>query len=174
LTAADDAEFRDFVAVRSRALLRTAYLLTGDHHLAEDLLQTALTKTYLAWGRIRERGAVEAYVRATMVTTQTSWWRIRWRGERPTGDFPDVPADDLAQSAVDDRTVVWRHIRALPIHQRAVVVLRYYDDLSEAEIASILGCSPGTVKSQASRALTTLRARLAADQVADASIGEGS
>ncbi|MBA3618675.1 MAG: SigE family RNA polymerase sigma factor [Acidothermales bacterium] len=173
MTAADDADFRDFVAVRSRALLRTAYLLTGDYQLAEDLLQTALTKTYLAWGRIRDRGAVEAYVRTTMVTTQTSWWRTRWRRESPVDHVPDLPTSDGAEAA-DDRELVRQHLRGLPTRQRAVVVLRYYDDLSEAEIARILGCSTGTVKSHASRALATLRLRRAAEQVADASLGEES
>jgi RNA polymerase sigma-70 factor (sigma-E family) len=154
-----DRAFCDFVAARSRALMRTAYLLTGDHHQAEDLLQTSLTKTYLAWGRIRDEGAVEAYVRQTMVTTHTSWWRRRWRGETPTAVLPDGAYDDgLAGS--DERARLWAHLRGLPARQRAVVVLRFYEDLSEAEIARLLSCSPGTVKSQAHRALSTLRQRL--------------
>lgn len=154
-----DEEFRDFVAARSGALLRVAHLLTGDAHLAEDLLQAALTKTYLAWGRIRDQGALEAYVKRTLVTTATSWWRRRWHGERATGRLPDQALADRT-GEVDDRDVVWRQLRDLPARQRAVLVLRYYEDLSEAEIAHVLGCAPGTVKSQAARGLATLRARL--------------
>lgn len=155
-----DEEFRDFVAARSAALLRVAYLLTGDTHIAEDLLQAALTKTYLAWHRIRDHAAVEAYVKRTLATTATSWWRRRWHGERPSAEPPESAQPDRTAES-DDRDVVWRHIRALPARQRAVIVLRYYEDLSEQEIATVLGCAPGTVKSQASRALATLRARLA-------------
>jgi RNA polymerase sigma-70 factor, ECF subfamily len=154
----DDA-FTAFVAARSSSLLRTAYLLTGDHGLAEDLLQTALTKTYLAWARIRDRDAVEAYVRQTMITTQTSWWRRRWHGEMPTETLPESTYD-AATATSDERVRVFPHLLALPARQRAVVVLRYYEDLPEAEIARLLGCTPGTVKSQAYRALATLRERL--------------
>lgn len=154
-----DEAFTSFVAARSRSLLRTAYLLTGDHQMAEDLVQSALTKTYLAWGRIRDRDALEAYVRRTMITTQTSWWRRRWRGETPTELLPETPYDG-ALGASDERVRVWPHLRALPARQRTVLVLRYYEDLSEGEIAGLLGCSAGTVKSQAHRALTTLRRRL--------------
>jgi RNA polymerase sigma-70 factor (ECF subfamily) len=157
-----DEAFTAFVAARSRSLLRTAYLLTGDHGLAEDLLQTALTKTYLAWGRIRDPEAVEAYVRQTMITTLTSWWRRRWRGETPTETLPEPTSDATVDvtEASDERASVFPHLRALPVRQRAVVVLRYYEDMPESEIAQVLGCSPGTVKSQAHRALATLRERM--------------
>jgi RNA polymerase sigma-70 factor (ECF subfamily) len=155
-----DEAFTAFVAARSRSLLRTAYLLTGDHALAEDLLQTALTKTYLAWGRIHDLEAVEAYVRQTMITTLTSWWRRRWRGETPTATLPESTYDGAATAESDERASVFPHLRALPARQRAVVVLRYYEDLPESEIARLLGCTPGTVKSQAHRALATLRERL--------------
>jgi RNA polymerase sigma-70 factor (ECF subfamily) len=155
-----DAEFREFVAARSTALLRTAYLLTGgDWALAEDLLQTTLTKTYLAWGRIRDRQALESYVRRTLATTATSWWRRRWHGERPTAVLPEVGRTDPG-IAFDERDALWRLVLALPVRQRAVLVLRFYEDMSEAEIAHTLGVSPGTVKSHASRALATLRAEL--------------
>lgn len=159
MAKARDEEFRDFVAARSGALLRFAYLLTGDQHLAEDLLQTALTKTYLAWHRIRDHGALESYVRRTLATTATSWWRRRWTGEQPTEDVPDRELSDRTGD-YDERDVLWQHLRALPARQRAVIVLRYYEDLSEAEIAEVLGCAPGTVKSQASRGLAALRERL--------------
>ena len=155
-----DAEFREFVAARSPALLRTAYLLAGgDWALAEDLLQTSLTKTYLAWGRIRNREAPESYVRRTLATTATSWWRRRWHGERPTAVLPDSDRTD-PNIEFDERDALWRLVLALPVRQRAVLVLRFYEDMSEADIAHTLGLSPGTVKSHASRALATLRAEL--------------
>lgn len=154
-----DEAFTAFVAARSRSLLRTAYLLTGDHGLAEDLLQTALTKTYLAWARIRDKDSLEAYVRQTMITTQTSWWRRRWQGETPTATLPESTYD-AATATSDERARVFPHLKALPARQRAVIVLRYYEDLPEAEIARLLGCTPGTVKSQAHRGLATLRERL--------------
>lgn len=155
----EDDAFSEFVAARSPALLRTAFLLTGDHQLAEDLVQTALTKTYLAWGRIHDKGAAEAYVRRTMLTTQTSWWRRRWRGETPTGELPDAGYDAPFEHS-DERARLWEHLQALPARQRAVVVLRFYEDLSAAEAADLLSCSVGTIKSQTSRALSTLRDRL--------------
>ena len=154
---ADRSGFDEFVATRSPALLRTAYLLTGDHGLAEDLLQTALAKCWFAWGRID--GPPEPYVRRALATTYATWWRRRWRGERPTGQLPDR-GDPAATSHVDDRDALWRALGALPRRQRAVVVLRYYEDLSEAETAELMGCSTGTVKSQLSAALGKLRERV--------------
>ncbi|WP_406077461.1 SigE family RNA polymerase sigma factor [Micromonospora sp. NBC_00858] len=157
-----EEEFRDFVAARSAALLRTAYLLTGDWATAEDLLQTALTKTYLAWKRLGGIEAVEPYARRVMVNTSTSWWRRRWHGERPTEVLPErAGVDEIEQQL--DRDLLWRHLRELPNRQRAVLVLRYYEDMSEAQTAAMLDISPGTVKSQASRALSTLRRRMGAD-----------
>ncbi|MET7371111.1 SigE family RNA polymerase sigma factor [Micromonospora arida] len=157
-----EEQFREFVAARSAALLRTAYLLTGDWATAEDLLQTALTKTYLAWKRLGGIEAVEPYARRVMVNTSTSWWRRRWHGERPTEVLPErAGVDEIEQQL--DRDLLWRHLRALPNRQRAVLVLRYYEDMSEAQTAAMLDISPGTVKSQASRALATLRRRLGAD-----------
>lgn len=159
-----EEEFREFVASRSAALLRTAYLLAGDWATAEDLLQTALTKTYLAWRRLGRIDAVEPYTRRVLVNTATSWWRRRWHGEKPTDVLPELPApDQLAEQL--DRDVLWRHVKALPARQRAVLVLRFYEDLSEAQTATLLDISPGTVKSQTSRALTTLRRRLAAEGI---------
>ncbi|MEU1751498.1 SigE family RNA polymerase sigma factor [Micromonospora matsumotoense] len=159
-------EFRDFVAARSSSLLRTAYLLAGDWATAEDLLQTALTKTYLAWRRLGGIEAVEPYARRVLVNTSTSWWRRRWHGERPTEVLPErAGVDEIAQQL--DRDALWRHLRALPARQRAVLVLRYYEDLSEAQTAALLEISPGTVKSQTSRALATLRRRLGAEALLD-------
>lgn len=163
-----EEEFREFVAARSGALLRTAYLLAGDWSTAEDLLQTALTKTYLAWKRHGGIDAVEPYARRVLVNTSTSWWRRRWHGERPTEVLPERPAADEIEQQLD-RDVLWRHLRALPARQRAVLVLRYYEDLSEAQTAAMLNISPGTVKSQTSRALATLRRRLGAEAALDPS-----
>lgn len=153
-------EFRDYVTGRSGALLRTAYLLTGSHADAEDLLQTALAKTYLAWPRIRERHAVDAYVRRVMVNTRTSWWR-RDRHLPTVADDDHVagsPAsgrDPIADADLHD--ALWSALAQLPRRQRAAVVLRYYEELSEAETAAALGVSVGTVKSTVSRGLAKLR-----------------
>ena len=150
-------QFRSYVAARSPALLRTAYVLTGNRADAEDLLQTALAKTYLAWDRIREREAVDGYVRRVMVNTQTSWWRRRKVDERPTDELPDGAAGRDATDDLDLHDALWTALAGLPKRQRAMVVLRYYEDLSEAETARVMGVSVGTVKSTTSRALTRLR-----------------
>jgi RNA polymerase sigma-70 factor (sigma-E family) len=147
-------EFDAFVAARSSALLRTAYLLTHDHASAEDLLQTALTKAWFAWSRIET--APEAYVRKVLVNTYATWWRRRWNGEHATEDLPDAGVASTADAS-DASHDLWRAMERLPRRQRAVVVLRYFEDLSEAETAGLLGCSVGTVKSQASKALAKLR-----------------
>lgn len=149
MTAAKPS-FDEFLAARSGALLRTAYLLTHDHALAEDLLQTALTKAWFAWDRIE--GRAEPYVRRILVTTYASWWRRRWNGERPADELPDRGQTD----AVED-TDLWTALGRLPKRMRAVVVLRYFEDLTESETAQLLGCSVGTVKSQTSKALAKLR-----------------
>lgn len=156
MTHDQDADFADFVHHAWPRLYRTAHLLLGDHGLAEDLTQTALAKTYAAWGRIEDPAAAHAYARTTMVNTATSWFRRRgWRNEVPREDA----ALDRAASTPDpsDRPAVLAALAALPPRQRAVVVLRYYDDLSVADAAAALGCSTGTVKSQTSVALARLR-----------------
>jgi len=162
VTDEEQAAFSAFVRARSPALLRTAYLLTGDAMLAEDLLQTALVKTLLAWQRIRDRDQVDAYVRRVMVNTQVTWWRRRWRLELPAASLADRPVAD-ASAEVDERDRLRRALAKLPVRQRTVVVLRYFDDLSEADTAALLGCSVGTVKSQSARALAKLRAALVLD-----------
>ncbi|QSB17488.1 SigE family RNA polymerase sigma factor [Natronosporangium hydrolyticum] len=154
-----EEEFREFVAARSTALLRTAYLLAGDWATAEDLLQTALTKTYLAWKRLGGIEAVEPYTRRVLINTATSWWRRRWHGEKPTETLPERPGPDRLEEALA-RDAIWQQVRTLPARQRAVLVLRYYEDLSEAQTAELLEIAPGTVKSQTARALNTLRKRL--------------
>jgi RNA polymerase sigma-70 factor (sigma-E family) len=149
--------FEEFVAGRGQALQRFGYALTGDWALAEDLLQTALAKAYPRWSRVL-RDDPEAYVRKIMLNTWSSWWRRRWRGELPTLQLPEVAAPD-SYADVDSRQALRAALAQLPPRQRAVVVLRYHQDLSEAQVAGLLGISAGTVKSQAARALATLRAQ---------------
>ncbi len=146
--------------------MRTCYLLTRDWASAEDLLQTALAKAWQAWPRLD--GQPEAYVRKVVVNTYSSWWRRRWRGEVPHGELPEQPAPG---ADLEQRDLVWDALGRLPRRQRAVVVLRYYEDLSEAEIARLLGISTGTVKSQCSKALAHLRVdpQLVAETVVEAS-----
>lgn len=115
--------FEAFVAARSRRLLRTAYLLTHDHALAEDLVQTALAKSWFAWSRIE--GDPEPYVRKVLVNTYSSWWRRRWTGEHPTEQLPEIGVDEPA-----DRIDLWAALERLPRRQRAVIVLRYFEDLT--------------------------------------------
>jgi RNA polymerase sigma-70 factor (sigma-E family) len=150
---ANQSDFDAFVLGRSPALLRSAYLLVQDEGLAEDLLQTSLTKAWFAWGRIEEP---EAYVRKVMVTTSASWWRRRWHRETPT-DVPQEPSSTIRREEPADAQDLWVAIGHLPRRQRAVVVLRYLEDRSEVETASLMGCSVGTVKSQCAKALTKLR-----------------
>lgn len=164
--AETDAQFREFVAAHQAALLSTACLLAGDWASGEDLLQTALTKTYLAWPRIRDRGAASAYVRKVMARTAITWWRRRWRAERPTAEPPDVPVRDHTEHS-DNRNLLWHALRTLPDGQRAVLVLRFHADLTEAQAAESLGISVGTVKSQTSRALAKLRSQLATELVVE-------
>ncbi len=153
--SSDEDAFRDFVIARSAALLRVAFLLTGDRGHAEDLLQTALMKTSRRWSQLVDREASYAYVRRVMVNTQTSWLRRR----RVVESFVDVVPESAAQeddfSAIEGRMLP--ALAQLPPGMRAVIVLRFYEDLSEAETAGLLGCSCGTVKSQAAKALAKLR-----------------
>jgi RNA polymerase sigma-70 factor (sigma-E family) len=149
-----DAEFTELVHASWPALYRTAYLMLGDRDLAEDLVQTALAKTYASWGKVRDIGAARAYAHTTMVNTATSWFRRKgWRNERPT--------ERLQEHAYDDdpslRPALMQALAQLPPRQRAVVVLRFYDDLSVADTARALGCTEGTVKSQTSDGLGALR-----------------
>ncbi len=153
---AGDPAFHEYVTSRSGSLLRMAYLLTRNRADAEDLVQAALAKTYQAWDRIEDRGAVDGYVRRAMVNTHISWWRRRRVEEYPTDEIPDQPVIDHAgDSEVQD--ALRRAIERLPQRMRAAVVLRYYEDMSEAEIANVLGVSLGTVKSTVSRAVAKLR-----------------
>jgi len=147
--------FEEFVASRGRDLWRTAWLLTGDSHKAEDLVQTTLAKCWGRWPSIARDGSPEAYVRRAMLNTYTDWWRRRWNGERPTELLPESATRDDA--SVDARRDTIAALARLPRGQRAVLVLRFYEDLTEAQTAEVLGISVGTVKSQTSRALSALR-----------------
>ncbi|MBE9498453.1 SigE family RNA polymerase sigma factor [Streptomyces sp. GKU 257-1] len=165
--------FTSYVQARGPVLLRTARSLTANPSDAEDLLQTALTKTYLAWERIEDHRALDGYVvRRALVNTRTSQWRRRKVDEFSCEELPEpdpLPAPDPAeQQAVRD--AMWRAVLKLPARQRAMVVLRYYEDLSEIQTAEVLGVSVGTVKSAVSRALAKLREdpQLAADVRTDA------
>jgi RNA polymerase sigma-70 factor (sigma-E family) len=151
-----DEGFGAYVAGRSGPLLRTALLLTGDRSEAEDLLQATLIKTYLAWDRIQDPAALDGYVRRTMVNINISWWRRRRLLEFPTDELPDTPVSDhTGRSALHD--ALDRLLDVLPARQRAAVVLRYYEDLSEVEIARVLGITVGAVKSSVSRGMARLR-----------------
>ncbi len=149
--------FEEFVAVRSARLLRAAYQLTHDWALAEDLLQTALAKAWRSWSRLSAQADPEPYVRKIIFNTYASWWRRRWHHEVPTGEMPDRADPSGPIASVDDRDEVWRLLGRLPKRQRAVIVLRYFEDMTEAQAADVLNCSVGAVKSQTSRALAALR-----------------
>lgn len=163
----DEQEFEEFVAARSSRLLRTAYLLTRDHGKAEDLLQTALAKAWQSWASVEEP---EAYVRKVLVNTFATWWRRRWRGEWPSDR---VPERSYVEGAADGQDL-WAALGRLPRGQRAVLVLRYYEDLTETETARLLDCSVGTVKSQSAKALAKLRSdgALAAGVTVATELGE--
>ncbi|MGP3980828.1 SigE family RNA polymerase sigma factor [Streptomyces sp. KR80] len=159
MVSGSGADFEEFVAARGPRLLRMAWLLTGDAHLAEDLLQTALARVWPKWRRIAE-DSPEAYLRRVLINTHASWWGRRWRGEVPHGELPEAAAATDAFAGVDLEQSLAAAVRALPARQRAVVVLRYFEDLSVEDTAAVLGCAPGTVKSQAAKALRSLRAVL--------------
>ncbi|WAZ21610.1 SigE family RNA polymerase sigma factor [Streptomyces cinnabarinus] len=150
--------FQEFVRARWSHLVRTAYLLTGDAHHAEDLTQTALAKAYRSWRRVARSDNPEAYVRRMLVSCNSDRFRKRRVREALTAAPPERAGRDEAYAWADARSALLPALAELPPRQRAVVVLRYWEDLSEAEVADTLGCSPGTVKSQASKGLAKLRA----------------
>lgn len=159
-----DAAFDEFVLTRSAALHRAAYLMVGEQALAQDLVQEALVKTYAAWPRLRDRSKAEAYCRKAITTTAISWFRRRrWTHERPVETLPEAPsaadpADELARSQW-----LWDALQTLPVRQRISIVLRYYEDLTEAQTAEAMGCAVGTVKSQTSAGIGRLREVLGDD-----------
>lgn len=150
-----ETEFTAYVLARQRHFVRFAYLLTGDPHSAEDLVQSALAKVYRRW--LSLHGSPDAYVRQVIVNEHRSWWRRTWRHREVTGSdlitFIDPPAPPDVHPDGDLRAQIHR----LPAQQRATIVLRYYEDLTEAQTAEALGISVGTVKSHTSRALSSLR-----------------
>ncbi len=156
MPAVDDDEFRAFVASRGPALLRTAYMLTGDQHLAEDLVQSALEKAAARWQHIRASAATEAYVRRILYRERVSFWRRRRVTETLPGELPERPVAG-GYDAVDDRAVLRQAMSRLGRRQRTVLVLRFYEDMTETQVADVLGVSVGTVKSQAAKALRRLR-----------------
>lgn len=152
-----DRAFGEFVAAHTRELLRVAYLLTGDQGAAEDLLQTAMLKTYLAWPRLDRSVPLGAYVRRVLYTTHVSGWRRRRFREVLAGSPPELPHQADRYAEHDERDRLWRLVSRLPAMQRATIVLRFYEDRSELETARLLGIAPGTVKAHTSRGLAKLR-----------------
>lgn len=154
---AESEGFVQFVESRERALRRTAWLLTGDWALAEDLVQTALVRSWSRWERIRRSDDPEVYVRKVMVNTWLTWNRRRWRREHAAAELPDHPAPGDVAADVVIRVAMRSALGSLTDRQRAVIVLRVFDDLPEARVAQVLGCAVGTVKSTMSKALAKLR-----------------
>lgn len=148
--------FSEFLGTASPSLLRSAILLAGSVQGGEDLLQEALARAYQHWHSIDTNAA--GYVRKTMIRLQSAWWKRKWRGEIPTAHLPETQA--TVDEGTEQRLVLRAALAQLPVHQRQVVVLRYVDDLSVAEVATLTGRSPGTVKSQSARGLERLRTLL--------------
>lgn len=160
----NQSDFAEFALARAGALHRAAYLMVGDRQLAQDLVQEALTKTYVAWPRLRDPANAEAYCRKAITTTAITWFRRKaWNNERPTERLPDSAACEGHEAAVADQDALWRILQGLPLRQRAALVLRFYEDLTEVQTAEAMGCAVGTVKSQVSAALKKLRERLGDD-----------
>jgi len=150
-------DFAEFVGARQRALQRTAWLLTGDWALAEDLVQTALARTWPRWDRIRRRDSPDSYVRQVIVNTWLTWRRRKWRGEQAFAAVPDGPAPGDHAAEIVVRLAVRQALETLTERQRAVVVMRVFDDMPEADVARTLNISVGTVKSTVAQALAKLR-----------------
>ena len=151
-------DFDAYVGVAWPRLLRSAWVLTGDWHRAEDLVQTVLARAYGRWPRLRD-GSPDAYLRTMLATTYLSWWRRKARNEIPTDRLPDGPVRPGldAQGRVEMQEGLRRALAALPRQQRAVLMLRFHADLTEADTARALSIGVGTVKSYTARALATLR-----------------
>ncbi|SCF09569.1 SigE family RNA polymerase sigma factor [Micromonospora mirobrigensis] len=154
--------FEEYVGSRGPALIRLARLLTGDQHRAEDLTQDVLAKAYLHWRKISRADRPDVYVRRMLVNANASWWRRRSNREQATDTFAERPQPGDLGGEAATRDEMWRLILGLPDRQRAVLVLRYYEDLDDATIAQILDCSPVTVRTHAMRALAHLRERVGA------------
>ena len=157
-----EERFAAYVRDRGDHHLRVAVLLTGDWHAAEDVVQASLVKLYRAWPKLRPDSDPDAYLRRIMVNLNRSWWRARWRRETPVGELPETVIEDFADGQALGAQVR-QALEALPRRQRAVLVLRYYADLPEAEVADLLGCSCGTVKTHTYRGLRAVRELLGKD-----------
>ena len=160
-----DGAFADYFAARSGAMRGTAYLLCGDWHRAEDLVQAAFTKLYVNWHRVGRHEALDPYVRKVLIRTfiddgRRAWWRRERLQDTPV----EVP---VAEASADDRVMLLRALAKVPPRQRAVLVLRYWEDMSVDEVAATLNCTPGTVKSQAARGLDALRSLISPPVTAD-------
>lgn len=157
----DEQEFADYFVARRDAVRRSAYLLCGDWHRADDFAQTAFVSLHRHWRRVRDRGALDAYVRRTLVRAVIDEARRPWRRERFTDDVPEMtnPGPEVGD-AVATRAALLGALRKVPPRQRAVLVLRFLEGLDVAGVAGALGCTEGTVKSQTARGLATLRAAL--------------
>lgn len=155
-----EVDFSAYVRARQTSLARFAYLLTGDPHSAEDLVQSSLAKVYGKWDHISTVESPDAYVRKVMVNEHTTWWRRAWRHRERTDSELIRVMDPAAAPVTGHDSELWAHVRSLAPQQRAAVVLRYYEDLTEAQTAEILGVSVGTVKSHTSRAISSLRSRM--------------
>jgi RNA polymerase sigma-70 factor (sigma-E family) len=156
------SDFDDFVTTRGPSLLRFAYLLTGDAHQAEDIVQEALARAHLRWGQIDSYDVPEAYVRKVVLRQYLSWRRRRSSSEIPVAAVPDRPDRAGAAERIADRQELSALIAGLPKMQRAVIVLRYFEDRDDEDIAQLLGCAPATVRSHAARGLNRLRAAMPA------------
>jgi RNA polymerase sigma-70 factor (sigma-E family) len=157
----EDAAFTAYVDARGQHLVRVAYLLTGDHQLAQDLVQAVLARALLSWGRIGKLDDVDAYLRRAVVNARTSWWRKVSRHESPVDVVPIAALESLAE----DRSLLVGELQRLPYNQRAVLVLRYFEDLPDAQIGVILECAESTVRSHARRGLTALRITIAEEEL---------
>ena len=167
-----EQSFAAFVRDHGERHLRVAVLLTGDWHAAEDLVQASLIKLYQAWPRVDLiDGDPDAYLRRVIVNTYRSWWRARWRRETPVAELPEHAAGDDTADRRALALLIRQALGELPRRQRAVVVLRYLEDLPEAQVADILGCSVGTVRSQTHKAIIQLRSVLASAGLSNTEVG---
>jgi RNA polymerase sigma-70 factor (sigma-E family) len=165
----------EYVRVRGQRLVRTAYLLTGDREVAEDLVQNVFASALVSWRRLRSVNDMDAYMYTALIHARSRWWSRRWQREIPSEEIPDSPTSDLT-AEFDSHTDLLAALREIPTRQRQALVLRYFNDLTEAQTAQILDCAVGTVKSQTARGLEKLRATLGTDPdvIANRSGGRGA
>ena len=169
-----DTDFVDFVRHRGDHHLRTAVLLTGDWHSAEDLMQSCLSKLYRVWHRLDTSSEPDAYLRRILINTHRSWWRARWRREIPRADLPDVPGPGDMGEAGAAADEIRGALSKLPVRQRTALVLRYFEDLAETDVADLMGCSVGTVKTHTHRGLVAMRRLIPPDPAVNRTEAERS